>query len=209
MWFPITPEFSDVALIFASETVHDTYNRMGYGNTQQDLERRQFHIYVGKVAEQVVFRYMQEVLGLEITEDTHRGRPDQFDFKIESENTPILGDVKSFHVYRTWNDQIRTNDQVEQQSSALVPIDQYHSRQPKDVYVFTVILGNKVGSTLDLASNRAGVCFMKWATYAEIGNWGFVRQGTPVFPYNRTKTDNYGQKMALCKSMDDFLIRNF
>ena len=50
---------------------------------------------------------------------------------------------------------------------------------------------------------------MRWATYAEIGNWQLVRQGTPVFPYNRTRTDNYGQKISLCKSMDDFLIGNF
>ena len=208
MWFPITPEDSDVALNFASETVHNTYNRMGYSDTPQNIERRQFHIYVGKVAEQVVFRYIQDILGLEITQDTHIGGPDQFDFKIEYQGKRVLGDVKCFHIYRTWNNQTRTNEQVEQQASALVPIDQYH-RQPKDLYVFTVILGNKVGRTLDLVSNRAGVCFMRWATYAEIGNWQLVRQGTPVFPYNRTRTDNYGQKISLCKSMDDFLIGNF
>ncbi len=208
MWFEITPEDSDTALQFALETVHRTYNRMGYGNTPGSLDKRQFHIYVGKVAERVVFRYLQEVLGLSVTQDIDTGGPDKFDFRIEDLDRHILGDVKSFHVYRTWNSQIRRESQIEQNAWTLVPIDQYH-RQPKGLYIFTVILGDKVGRTLDLVSNRAGICFMRWATYRDIGYWEFVRQGTPVFPYNRTRTDNYGQKISVCRSMETFHIQNF
>ena len=91
MWFPITPEDSDVALNFASETVHNTYNRMGYSDTPQNIEKREFHIYVGKVAEQVVFRYIQDILELKITQDTHIGGPDQFDFKIEYQGKRVWG----------------------------------------------------------------------------------------------------------------------
>lgn len=203
MWSDITLENSDIALNFANETVHGTYNRMGYDNTPASIERRQFHIYIGKVAEQVVFSYLQDVLGLQITQDTHTEGPDQFDFRIECPDRHILGDIKCFHVYRTWNSQIRTESQIEHNAWALVPIDQYH-RQPKDLYIFTVILGDKVGRTLDLVSGRAGICFMRWATHRDIGYWEFVRQGTPVFPYNRTRTDNYGQKMSVCRSIDTF-----
>lgn len=202
MWSDITIEDSNVALDFADETVHQTYNRMGYAN----IERRRFHIYIGKVAEQVTFRYLHDVLNLEITQDRHTGGPDQFDFRIESPDQHILGDVKSFHIYRTWNSDIRTKSQIEHNLWALVPVDQY-LRQPKDLYVFTVILGNKVGKTLDLISDNPGVCFMRWATHADIGYWKFVRQGTPVFPYNRTRTDNYGREISDCRPMDT-LVNN-
>ena len=208
MWFEITREDSDIALDFAHETVHRTYNRMGYDNTRGSLDRRQFHIYVGKVAERVVFRYFQEVLELSVIQDTDTGGPDKFDFRIECLDREILGDVKSFHVYRTWNSQIRRESQIEQNAWALVPIDQYH-KQPKGLYIFTVILGDKVGRTLDLVSNKAGICFVRWATHRDIGYWEFVRQGTPVFPYNRTRTDNYGQKISVCRSMETFHIQNF
>jgi len=91
MWFEITPEDSDTALQCALETVHRTYNRMGYGNTPGSLDKRQFHIYVGKVAERVVFRYLQEVLGLSVTQDIDTGGPDKFDFRIEDLGRHILG----------------------------------------------------------------------------------------------------------------------
>ena len=208
MWFEITPEDSDIALDFACETVGRTYNRMGYSNTPGSLDKRQFHIYVGKVAERVVFRYLQKVLGLSVIQNRNTGGPDQFDFRIEYLDRHILGDVKSFHVYRTWNSEIRRESQIEQNAWALVPIDQYH-RQPKGLYIFTVILADKVGRALYLVSNRAGICFMRWATYRDIGYWEFVRQGTPVFPYNRTRIDNYGQKISVCRSMETFHIQNF
>ena len=190
-----------MALKFANETVHQTYNRMGY----EDIERRRFHIYIGKVAEQVAFRYLQDILNLEITQDRHTGRPDQFDFRIESADKHILGDVKSFHVYRTWDSDVRTKSQIEHNLWALVPIDQYFRQPKKDLYVFTVILGNKVGRTLDL-TDKPSVCFMRWATHADIGYWQFVRQGTPVFPYNRTRTDNYGRKISDCRQMDTLVF---
>lgn len=202
MWFDITIEDSDIALEFAQKTVHQTYNRMQYDNTYGNIERRQFHIYVGKVAEQVTFRYFQDVLNLEITQDSNTKGPDQFDFKIEAVHEHILGDVKSFHVYRTWNNRVRTESQIEHNLSALVPIDQYHRQPPKDLYIFTVILGDKIGRTLDLVPDKSGICLMKWATHADIGNWKFVRKGTPVFPYNRTRTDNYGQKISDCRPME-------
>ena len=208
MWFDITLEDSDMALNFARQTVHETYNRMGYESTRGNLERRQFHIYIGKIAERVVFRYIEEVRGLQILQDIQTNGPDNFDFKIDHLTRQILGDVKSFHVYRTWKSETRRQSQIEQDAWALVPVDQY-LRQPKDVYIFTVILGNKVGDMLDLTSETSGVCFMRWATHSEIGNWNYIRQGTPVFPYNRTRTDNYGQRMSECKTMDTFHIQNF
>lgn len=207
MWSDITMEDSNMALDFADNTVHQTYNRMGYANTPEDIERRRFHIYVGKVAERVAFRYLQDVLNLEITQDTQTKGPDQFDFKIESADKSILGDVKSFHVYRKWNSDIRTKSQIEHNLWALLPIDQYF-RQPKDLYVFTVILGNKVGSTLDI-SDKPSVCFMKWATHADIGYWKFIREGTPMFPYNRTKTNNYGREISDCRPMDTLVSKIF
>jgi len=82
MWFEITPEDSDTALQFALETVHRTYNRMGYGNTPGSLDKRQFHIYVGKVADRVVFRYLHEVLGLSVSLVIDTVGPAKFDFSL-------------------------------------------------------------------------------------------------------------------------------
>lgn len=206
MWFDVTSEDSNRALNFARETVDGTYNRMGYQNTPSNLRRRQFHIYVGKVAEHVVFRYIEEVKGIQILQESQTRGPDKFDFKINHHTKDILGDVKSTHVYRRWNSEIRRQSQIEQNAMALVPMDQYFG-QPKDVYIFVVILGDQAENILDLTSEGSGVCFMRWATYSEIGNWKFIPQGTPVFPYDRTRTDNYGQKMSECKTMDNFHIQ--
>ena len=194
MWLPITPikpEDSNRAMEFARETVPNTYNRMG----QKSIERRRFRIYVGKIAEQTVHRYLREELKLDISEDDHVEGPDRFDFRIEYQNRQIIGDVKSFHIYRTWNNKIRTPEEVEEQSLALVPIDQYDG-QPKNLYVFAMILGN-----MDLS---IATCFVRWATYADISTWKLIRKGSQVYPYDTTYTDNYGQRASECRVMEDF-----
>ena len=201
MWYSITPEDSNLAAKFADEfanqTVDNTYNRMGYN----DRERRRFNIYVGKIAEQIVFRYLREELQLQITEDLHEGGPDRFDFKINYQNRQVTGDVKSFHVYPIWKGDIRTPEIIETDSWALIPVDQYE-RQPKEVYVFAMILGHKKNRFIDLSST----CYIRWATHDDIKAWKFIPKGTPKFPYTGgTRNPNYGQKMSECKPMQDFI----
>ena len=200
MWLPIRPEDSEIAIEFARGSVHGTYNRMGY---QTDTPRI-FHIYVGKIAEQIVYRYLREELRLDITEAPPTTHVDEFDFTVKSGSGKTMsGDVKSVHVYLTWNNQVRKPEEAISQSWALVPVDQYRGR-PKDLYIFPIVLGDSV----EIDGNRywsddAGICFMSWATYADVSDWDFIPRGKNVYPYNRTRTDNYGREISECRIIED------
>lgn len=206
MQLRITQEISDTAMKFARETVDNTYNRMGYNDRQQRLSK----IYVGKMAEHIVCGYLREELMLQITENTSEDGPDQFDFRFERQNQPVIGDVKSFHVFRTWKSDIRTPERIERDSWALVPEDQYRT-QRKDLYIFAIILGDIVRETgyMDLSTTDTGICFMRWATSNDIDTWGYIPRGESRFPYYRTRTNNYGQKMSECRAMEDFHSGNY
>jgi hypothetical protein len=201
----ITQEDSNLAMKFADETVDNTYNRMKYNNTPAGRKQRVSKIYVGKIAEEVVCRYLREELKLEITGNTSEGEPDEFDFSFEHQNQPFIGDVKSFHVFRTWQNRTRIPEQVERDSSALIPVDQFKG-QRKDLYIFTIILGDINPDTgyMDLSSTDTGICFTHWATDTDIDTWDFIPRGKSVFPYYGTRTDNYGQKMSECRIMENF-----
>ena len=201
----ITQEDSNIAMKFADETVDNTYNRMKYKNTPAGRKQRLSKIYVGKIAEEIVCRYLREELKLEITGNTSEGEPDEFDFSFEHQNQSFIGDVKSFHVFRTWQNLTRTPEEVEERSSALVPVDQFKG-QRKDLYIFTIMLGDIDRKTgyMDLSSTETGICFMRWATDTDIDTWDFIPTGTYVFPYNRTRNPNYGRKMSECRVMEDF-----
>ena len=209
MQLRITQEVSDIAMEFAHETVDNTYNRMRYENTPAGRRQRLSKIYVGKIAEQIVCRYLREELKLQITENTSEGEPDQFDFSFDYRSQTVIGDVKSFHVFKTWKGDIRTPERIERDSSALVPVDQFKG-QRKDLYIFTIILGNTDRNTgyMDLSSTDTGICFMRWATDTDIDTWNFIPTGSYVFPYNRTRNPNYGQKMSECRVMEDFYSGN-
>ena len=197
-WFPIenVAHIMEHAMEFAYDTIPQTYNRMGYGNSTAELEKLYFHIYIGKLAEQIVFRYLREELNLRIIESTHRGSPDEYDFQVEHDQEQVTGDIKSCHVYPTWNGQPRTPKQVERECWALVPVDQYEGR-PKDLYVFSIILGDAKSST------DPGLCFIRWATHSDISSWDFIPKGRRRFPYNNTKTNNYGNKISECRIIED------
>ena len=202
MWLPIRPEDSETAMEFARESVHGTYDRMGYNKESPRI----LHIYVGKTVEQTVYRYLREDLKIDITEAPPTTEPDQFDFTVKDSNRQVLsGDVKSAHVYLTYQNQTRTPEQAIKQSWALVPVDQY-SGQPKDLYIFPIILGDtirKKGSRY--LSADAGICFMSWATHADISTWNMIPRDTRVFPYNKTRTDNYGREISQCRAIEDLV----
>ena len=205
MWLPIKPEDFNKAMKFADDTVHDTYDRMKYNN----IEDCHFHIYVGKIVEWNVCRYLQEELKLSITENTAEGEPDEFDFSFEHQGQPLKGDIKSCNVYRTWRNRTRTPEEAENEAPALVPVDQFKG-QRKDLYIFTVILGNKLRETGGryFLPRDAGICVIRWATGTDIDTWRFIPKGTKIFPYNYgygTRTNNYGQKISECRPMEDFL----
>ena len=201
----ITQEDSYLAMKFAHETVENTYNRMRYDNTPSGRKQRRSKIYVGKIAERVVCRYLREELKLQITENPSEGEPDEFDFSFKHQDQPFIGDVKSFHVFRQFRKQIRTPEQVENDSWALVPVDQFKG-QRKNLYIFTIILGDIDPKTgyMDLLSTDTGICFTRWATSTDIDTWNFIPKGRSVFPYFGTRTDNYGERLSDCRAMEDF-----
>lgn len=95
-WFPIEPEDAESAMSFARETVGATHDRMGYGSTSASLKARRFHIYVGKVAEQIAFRCLREQLNIDIIESEQQtAGPDQYDFRIDRGIEQITGDSMS------------------------------------------------------------------------------------------------------------------
>ena len=197
-WFPIEPEDAESAMMFARETVDITHDRMGYGSTPGNLEARRFHIYVGKVAEQITFRYLREQLNLDIIESTHQtGGPDQYDFRIDHGGEQVTGDIKSFHIFRRYRGQERTTEEAERRCWALIPVDQYQGR-PKNFYVFAIIL-----CTGQFASIDPGLCLIRWATYSDVSSWSSLPKGRRVFPYNATRTDNYGLEISQCRKIED------
>ena len=201
MWLPTHIEYAEQAMEFANENVHKHYDRMRYGNSPQAIRERHSHIYIGKIAEFTICRYLENELGLKIATDISEGSPDLFDFKITLHDRESTGDVKSFHIYRVYFGRTRTKEQVEKDSWALVPVDQYKQR-PKDLYIFVMLLGD-----LDMpqSPNKTGDCFAKWSTKEDIEDWDFIQKGSSVFPYYRTRIDNYGQKMSECNSMEEFI----
>ena len=203
MWYPITPEHSDIAMEFAHETVDKTFDRMEYGSG--GIEERLFNIYIGKIGEQIVHPYLQNELKLNITQDNNVGRPDLFDFKIEFLDRQITGDVKSFYIMRKFGYDIRTPERIKREGSALVPVDQFDKRR-KDLYIFTMILADEVREKgyRQLSTTSSGICVMRWATATDIDAWKRIPKGEKIFPY-RTRINNYGQKISECKPMEDFL----
>ena len=205
MWYPITPEHSNIAMEFAHETVDKTFDRMEYENDPDGDEKRRFNIYIGKIGEQIIFPYLQEKLKLHITQDTNVGSPDLFDFKIEFPDRQITGDVKSFYIMRKFGYDIRTPERIEREGSALVPVDQFDNRR-KDLYIFTMILADEVREKgyRKLSTTSSGICVMRWATDTDIDAWERIPKGTKIFPY-KTRTDNYKQKISECRAMEVFL----
>ena len=202
MWLPTRVEYGEQALKFADENFEKHFDRMQYGESPQAFRERRSHIYIGKIAEYTICQYLEDELGLDITIDVSEGSPDLFDFKINLHNKQPIGDVKSFHIYRVYSGQTRSKEQVERDSWALVPVDQYRQR-PKDLYIFVMVLGD-----LDMpqSPNKTGNCFAKWSIQEDIESWDFIPKGSSVFPYHKTRIDNYGQKMSECNSMEDFLV---
>lgn len=200
MWLPIkleNPNQANKAMKFAGNTVQRTHDRMKYGSGVSGIKKRRSKIYVGKIAEQIVHRYLRGELKLDISEDEHRGGPDRFDFRIELQNRQITGDVKGFHIFQKYRDQVRTPKDVEEKGLALVPTDQFDDGKPKDLYIFAMLLANS-----DLS---VGTCFMRWATRADIDPWRFIPEGTPIYPYDKTRNPNYGQEISQCRPMEDFI----
>ena len=200
MWLPTRTEYSSEAMRFANANVRKHIDRMGLGSSQQAINERRDHIYIGKIAEYTICQYLHEELALDITTDTREDSPDLFDFKINLEYKSPTGDIKSFHIYQVYLGSERTPVQVERDSWALVPADQYRGHA-KDLYIFAMILGDQ---DMPRSPNKIGQCFTKWATKEDIRDWRFIARGQPVFPYYRTKTDNYGEKMSECRNMEDF-----
>ena len=196
-WFAIEPKDTHGAEQFARDTVSQTYDRMGYGNKRTAKKTRRDRISIGKVAEQVVFRYLREELNLHIIESTNGGGPDQYDFIIEHEGAQFTGDVKSFDVYRTYKGKTRTPETIERKCSALVPVDQYQN-QPKDLYVFAVILSDR-----NMLKKGVGSCFIRWATHSDIGSWNRIPTGTVIYPYDRTRNHNYGRRISECRAIEE------
>ena len=202
MWLPTRADYTEQAMKFADENVQKHYDRMGYGYSPQAVRERRSHIYIGKIAEYTICQYLEDELGLEIARDASENGPDLFDFKINLQNKqPTTGDVKSFHIYKVYSGHTRSKKQVETDSWALVPTDQYKQR-PKDLYIFVMVLGD---FDLPQSPNKTGDCFVKWSTQEDIQGWDFIPKGFSVFPYYGTRTDNYGQKMSECNPMEDFL----
>ena len=194
MWLPTRVEFNERAMEFAKENAHRHYDRMGYG---ENIEQRRNKIYIGKICEYTVCQYLEEVLELDVTVDRTEGKPDLFDFKVRCRT----GDVKGFHIYLLYSGQMRSREQVERDSYALLPVDQYRQR-PKDLYIFAMLLGD---SNMPRSLNKTGNCFIKWATYEDISGWRVIEKGSQVFTYPKTRTDNYGEKMSECRRMEDFI----
>lgn len=202
MWLKTKTEYAELAIKFATdEKVLQHYDRMGYGSSPQALKDRRNHVYIGKIAEQTVFAYLKEQLGLDIITDGGGNGADLFDFKIRNSNNQSIGDVKSFHIWTYFRGIPRTIEEVENSSWALVPIDQYKRR--KDLYIFAMVFGD---SDMPNSPHKTGDCFVKWATYKDISDWRYISKGSRgYFPYFQTRTDNYGQKMSECRPMEIFL----
>ena len=199
MWLPTRTKYSNEAMRFANANVRKHIDRMGLGDSPQAVSERRDHIYIGKIAEYTICEYLREELELDITTTPREDSPDLFDFKINLEIISPTGDIKSFHIYQIYSGRKRTPIQIEKDSWALVPTDQYR-RHTKDLYIFAMILGDQ---DMPQSLNKIGQCFTKWATKEDIQKWNFIARGKSLFPYFKTRTNNYGKKMSQCRNMKD------
>ncbi len=208
MWLPMLPADSRRALRFAEANVDGMYNRMGYG-IRGGRGVRAFHAYVGKVAESIVHRFLVDELQLDLrVAPESAGRPDRFDFELKlPDGTVQSGDVKSFHIFTTWGSQVRTVQQVERDSWALVPVDQFRGR-PKDLYVFAMLLGDKVANAdgVDCLTDDSGIALIRWAMHSDVSGWDEIPEYSRVFPYVSTRTRNYGQLMSQCRHIEELAL---
>ena len=199
MWLNTKTEYAQTAMNFAKEKAPEHYDRMGYGDSSAGIQRRQANIYIGKIAEYTICEYLENELGLDIIRGEGNGA-DLFDFKVRFDDKQLIGDIKSFHIYSYWNRKRRTREDVETESLALVPADQYERQ--KDLYIFAMVFGD---SDMPRSPHKTGDCFVKWATYEDIIEWRYIDRQTPTFPYSGTRTNNYGKKMSECRAMESFL----
>ena len=203
------PDDSDAARQFATPEVATAhFNRMGYRAGPGGIRRRVEHIYVGKIVERIAFRFLREELGLNIGEAPQQtDEPDEFDFLLSlNDGSTLTGDCKSFHIYRTWNNRERTPEEVLNDSWALVPVNQFQPN-PKDIYVFAMLLGDWVpGRPNRSIEPDAGICTMRWASRADITNWQRIPRGRRLFPYNETRTDNFGRLIRELQDMEALAV---
>ena len=206
----ITPEEHRRALDYAAQSLNFTVDRMGYGGLANAGQIRLQHIYVGKAVELATLRTLRDDFQLALDPvpvETPYDEPDQADWLLTKINGRELQvDMKSFHIFRTYQRQERTCETVNQRSTALVPIDQLR-RHPKDIYIFATLLGNTVTQDpttgIPILEDGAEICAMRWEHHGQVQGWEQIARGTPVYPYARTRTNNLGQSMQNLREIEE------
>ena len=198
---PVADGFKPHARWYADQLMPYAVNRM---NTS-DL-RRWERLYLGKLAEMMIEQHLNIEYGMEILPEVI-GQADEADGRFIAGNCEeLLVDIKTFNIFRTFGQDVRTPERVEAQSWALVPSDQFRNH-PKDIYVFGFLLGNvfEDGDGLPDIEVGAYVCSLAWAPRAEVAEWEFYRSGSRLFPYFGTQTDNVGMLVRDVHPMDELM----
>jgi hypothetical protein len=209
----ITDEDIRAARGYAEQSLGDTIDRMGYGRGSDADRRRLNRIFLGKVVESAVQRHLQEDHGLLLETDpvaTPYDEPDRADWLLR---LPDRGahriDMKSFHVFPQYQGQVRSCEVVAQNGSALVPKDQFDGH-PKDIYMFAFYIGDlrfdEDGLPSDV-TDRTGVCDLYWESKDGVKNWEEISQGSAIFPYNRTRTTNYGAMFRNLRGIGEYVTQ--
>ena len=211
MTINITDEDVKAARGYAGQSLGYTVDRMRYGE-ERDANRLRFNrIFLGKVVEFAVQRHLQEDHELRLETDpvaTPYDEPDRADWLLR---LPGRGahriDMKSFHVFPQYQGQVRSCEVVAQNGWALVPKDQFDGHL-KDIYVFAVYIGQLRFDKDHLPSDvtdRTGVCDLYWESKDGVKNWEEISQGRAIFPYNRTRTTNYGAMFRNLRGIGEYV----
>ena len=174
------------ALQYAAVSINHTYDRMDYGDLPDADAIRFRHVYVGKAVEYAALRFLRAEYGLNLDPEpveTHYTEPDRADWVLTTRDvTRLTADMKSFHIFRRYQNDVRTCESIERRTWALVPQGQLNLH-PKNLYIFATLLGDTTVTDNLTGPPRldagAGICDIRWEELANVQQWERKPRGGP------------------------------
>lgn len=197
----IDDEIKPYARQYATQVMPYAMNRMGAPD-----RRRWERLYLRRLAEMVVERHLGDEYGMEILPEVV-GHADMGDGRfVRGDGEGLSVDIKTFNIYRTFRDEVRTSEMVRNRSWALVPLDQFRNN-PKAIYVFGFLLGNVIAGPDGQPDVESGsfVCSLAWASCGDVEKWDLYPPGASLFPYFGTRTCNAGELVKNVRPMNELV----
>lgn len=147
---------SDVlnGLVYAAQSIKFTYDRM---DEKDNDEARFAHIRDGIIMEQASERALLEYYKINLISSPFRTSyrdADSSEFVLMTKNKSMIRvDLKGFHIFKKYRNDIRSPASVYDRGLALVPDDQF-SKADKDIYIFVFMLADTVDSRQISASSQ-------------------------------------------------------